>query len=94
MTPPNSTAATTDILGESHWMPQSCPHCGSLRLTQRQLARRVLGLSGTLAGAAGTDLRAWRGAEVGGTLGAAAGPPGMALRAVAGLVLGALVGGS
>lgn len=72
----------------------ACPHCGSLRLTQRRLARRVLGLIGTLAGAAGSGLRAWRGAEVGGALGAAAGPPGMALGVVAGAVLGALAGGS
>lgn len=71
-----------------------CPHCGSLRLTQRHLARRILGFVGTLAGAAGSGLRAWRGAEVGGALGTAAGPPGMALGAVAGAVLSALAGGS
>lgn len=71
-----------------------CPFCGSLRLSQRHLARRVLGLIGTLAGAAGSGLRAWRGAEVGGAIGAAAGPPGMALGALAGAVLGALAGGS
>jgi len=71
-----------------------CPYCGSLRLTQRRLARRVLGLIGTLAGAAGSGLRAWRGAEVGGAIGSVAGPPGMAVGAVAGAVLGALAGGS
>lgn len=71
-----------------------CPYCGSLRLTQRRLARRILGFVGTLAGAAGSGLRAWRGAEVGGALGAAAGPPGMTLGVVAGAVLGALAGGS
>lgn len=71
-----------------------CPHCGSLRLTQRHLARRILGLIGTLAGASCSGLRAWRGAEVGGALGTVAGPPGMALGAVAGAVLGALAGGS
>ena len=71
-----------------------CPHCGSQRLKQRRLARRVLGLIGTLAGAAGSGLRAWQGAEVGGAIGSVAGPPGMALGAVAGAVLGALAGGS
>lgn len=71
-----------------------CPHCGSHRLTQRHLARRILGLVGTLAGAAGSALRAWRGAEVGSALGTAAGPPGIAFGAVAGAVLGALAGGS
>lgn len=71
-----------------------CPHCGSLRVTQRHLARRILGFVGTLAGAAGSGLRAWRGAEIGGALGTVAGPPGMALGAVAGAVLGALAGGS
>lgn len=74
--------------------PPPCPLCGSVRVTERHLARRVLGLIGTLAGAAGSGLRAWRGAEVGGALGAAAGPPGMALGVVAGAVLGAMVGGS
>lgn len=71
-----------------------CPHCGSLRLTQRRVACRILGFVGTVAGAACSGLRAWRGAEVGGAIGAAAGPPGMALGAVAGAVLGALAGGS
>jgi hypothetical protein len=71
-----------------------CPHCGSHRLTQRHLARRILGLIGTLAGAAGSALRAWRGAEVGSVLGTAAGPPGIAFGAVAGAVLGALTGGT
>lgn len=71
-----------------------CPYCGSLRVTQRRMARRVLGLIGTLAGAAVSGLRAWRGAEVGGAVGSVAGPPGMALGAVAGAVLGALAGGS
>lgn len=74
--------------------PPHCPHCGSLRLSQRYLARRVLGFIGTLAGATGSGLRAWQGAEVGGAIGATAGPPGMALGAVAGAVLGALAGGS
>lgn len=71
-----------------------CPYCGSTRLTQRHLARRILGLVGTLAGAAGSGMRAWQGAEVGGAFGAAAGPPGIAIGAVAGAVLGALAGGS
>lgn len=71
-----------------------CPLCGSLRLTQRHLARRILGLIGTLAGSASSGLRAWRGAEVGGALGTVAGPPGMALGVLAGAVLGALAGGS
>lgn len=71
-----------------------CPRCGSLHLTQRHLARRILGFVGTLAGAAGSGLRAWRGAEVGGAIGTVAGTPGMALGAVAGAVLGALAGGS
>jgi len=71
-----------------------CRHCGSLRLAQRHLARRILGFVGTLAGAAGSGLRAWRGAEVGGSLGIVAGPPGMGLGVLAGAVLGALAGGS
>lgn len=72
----------------------SCPHCGSNRLAQRHLARRILGLVGTLAGATGAAVRAWRGAELGSTVGAAAGPPGLVLGAVTGAVLGALAGGS
>jgi hypothetical protein len=74
--------------------PPSCPHCGSSHFAQRHLARRVLGLVGTLAGATGAALRAWRGAELGSTLGAAAGPPGIAVGLVAGAVLGALAGGT
>ena len=74
--------------------PPRCQHCGSHRLTQRHLARPILSLVATLAGAAGSALRAWRGAEVGGALGTPVGPPGIALRAVAGAVLGALAGGS
>lgn len=70
------------------------PLCGSQRLTQSHRARRILGLIGTLAGAAGSGLRVLRGAEFGGALGATAGPPGMALGAVAGAVLAALTGGS
>jgi hypothetical protein len=72
----------------------SCPHCGSNRLAQRHLGRRILGVVGTLAGATGAAVRAWRGAELGGTVGAVAGPPGVAVGAIAGAVLGALAGGS
>lgn len=71
-----------------------CPRCGSTRLTQRHLARRILGLVGTLAGATGSVVRVWRGAELGGTVGAVIGPPGLVLGTVAGAVLGALAGGS
>jgi len=76
----------------------ACPHCGSARVAQRHLARRLLGLVGTLAGATGSAARAWSGAELGSAVGMTAGPPGIALGAVigalAGAVLGALVGGS
>jgi hypothetical protein len=72
----------------------SCPRCGSTHLAQRHLARRILGLVGTVAGATGSAVRAWHGAELGGTVGAAAGPPGFVLGAVAGAVLSALAGGS
>lgn len=69
-----------------------CPMCSSIKISQRNWAKRAFGAIGTAAGATGGFVGTLRGAQIGIAAGALVGPAGSTAGGVAGALLGGIAG--